>query len=166
MGWHRCQHDWGFANTPAKIGDQLRQVVGPASGRLELEHIIDSQCEHNDVHGSLGNLGDKSGSSGMRSRSDLSRGVPMHSSAGARGERGGNLTGEGARVIRCANPRDRRLAYDQKPQGNALAGDRPNGRSRGFWKPRRALSHVASLHPQDRQEGDCHQRRRADAQHV
>ena len=161
-GWHRCQHDGGCSDTPAKIRDQLRQVAGPASGRLELEHVIDSQCEHDDVHRGGGNLGDQSGSSGMRGRSDLSRGVPMHASAGARGERGGNLTGEGVRVIGCANPRDRRLADDQKSQGNALAGDRPDGRPRGCWKPRRTPSHVAALHPQDRQQGDCHQRRRAD----
>jgi hypothetical protein len=146
-GWHRCEHDWGCSDTPAKIRDQLRQVTGPQSGRLEPEHIIHSQCEHNDVDRRLGNLGDKSGPSGMRGRSNHSRGTPVYGSAGARAERGGNLTGERVRVIGCANPRDRRLADHQQSQGNTVAGDRPNRRPGSSWKTRRALSHLASLQP-------------------
>jgi hypothetical protein len=157
---HRCEHDRRCADPPPKIGDQLRDVAHPPVRPVESEHVVDTQCEHDEVNGSLWDFGNKLDPRHMRGCSTLPNGMPVHRSAHSHSEGGGNLPGKSVGMIRCPNTRDGRLTHHQESHRGTGAWDRPNCGTRSLRETRSVPSHMAPLQPQDRNEGRCCQRHR------
>jgi hypothetical protein len=83
---------------------------------VKAEDIIDSQCDHDDVNRQPRNRGNQLRSCDTGSRANLPEGLPMHRSPRPRDDGGGNLPGQGVRVIGRANTSDGRFADHQKTQ--------------------------------------------------
>jgi hypothetical protein len=73
---------------------------------VELEDIIDSQCDHNDVNREPRHRWNQVRSCHTGSCSNLPEGLPMHRSPRPRDEAGGNLPSQGVRVIGRADTSD------------------------------------------------------------
>jgi hypothetical protein len=102
--WNRCKHDWGWTNPLAQIVYQLDQVAIPTSGRVELQHIIDTEREHTTINWPAWNRRKQPLSCNIHSCANFPHCIPMHRPFCSVCQGTGDLACEGACVIWGANP--------------------------------------------------------------